>query len=129
VWCVGRTPCPDRIRSDELEARGVVGVPGAADVGAALTPDEDAEPEDGGGGEGAQHHAGLAAAVHLPMLLLLRLSATDAGGGVRRLDLVGGRGRRGGLAVVVALVFVGGGRVRGRVGGGGCHGGGLGRRQ
>ena len=30
--------------SDELEARGVVGVPGAADVGPALPPDEAAEP-------------------------------------------------------------------------------------
>ena len=61
--------------SDELEARGVVGVPGAADVGPALPPDEASQPDDRGRREGAHHHAGLLAAVHLLVNLAI-ISAT-----------------------------------------------------
>lgn len=96
--------------SDELEARGVLGVPGAADVCPALPPDEAAEADGGGGREGADDDAGLLAAVHLVVavagLVLPRGVGGDSAAG---LDLLGGRGGRGHLVVVVNILVVLGG--------------------
>jgi hypothetical protein len=134
---VGREGGRQPSGSDELQARGVVGVPGAADVGAALPPDEGAEAEDAGGGHGAERHAGLAAAVQLfPVGARGRVRVHHAlvvggGAGAGGLDLLGGGRRRGGLAVrsavgcrcrrggvgVRLVVVVGGGWCRCRRGG------------
>uniref|UniRef100_A0A0A9DHH8 Uncharacterized protein n=1 Tax=Arundo donax TaxID=35708 RepID=A0A0A9DHH8_ARUDO len=106
------------MRSDELEARGVVGVPGAADVGPSPPPHETAQPGDRGGRERADHHAGLLAAVHLLVALAVPGLLATGGGAARGLYLRGGRSGRRGLVLLLLLLGVcflfGGGRGRGR---------------